>query len=126
MHTTMLEHINITVSDADKTAALFCHLFGWHVRWAGPAKDDGYTVHVGNSDCYLALYTATKQLQRAGSYKNIGHLNHIGILVSDLDSVEQQILQLGYNTFNHADYEPGRRFYFMLRDNIEIEVISYQ
>lgn len=126
MQTAMLEHINLTVTDADKTAALFCHLFGWHVRWAGPAKDEGYTVHVGNSDCYLALYTATNQLAGAGSYKNIGHLNHIGILVNDLGDTEQQILQLGHPTFNHADYEPGKRFYFMLNDNIEIEVISYK
>ena len=31
----------------------------------------------------------------------------------------------GYEPFSHADYEPGRRFYFLDRDGIEFEVISY-
>ncbi|MEC7669548.1 MAG: VOC family protein, partial [Pseudomonadota bacterium] len=26
---------------------------------------------------------------------------------------------------NHADYEPGKRFYFDTPDGIEIEVVSY-
>ena len=51
-----LEHINITVSDAKATAALYCKLFDWHIRWEGPAMDEGYTVHVGTDTQYMALY----------------------------------------------------------------------
>jgi len=43
-----LEHMNITVPNPDDSAAILCELFGWHVRWAGEAKDNGYTVHVGD------------------------------------------------------------------------------
>lgn len=56
MQSAALEHINFTVSDPDKTAALLYELFAVHVRWAGPAKDEGYTVNAGNNFCYLALY----------------------------------------------------------------------
>ena len=28
--------------------------------------------------------------------------------------------------FNHGDYDPGRRFYFLDPDGIEYEVISYR
>ena len=32
----------------------------------------------------------------------------------------------GLETFNHGDYEPGRRFYFFDWDGIEFEVVSYE
>ena len=51
-----LEHANITVSDADATAAWMQNLFGWHIRWEGAAKDGGRSVHIGSADQYLALY----------------------------------------------------------------------
>ena len=57
MTKTMLEHVNFTVPDAKASAQLMCDLFGWTVRWQGPAKGDGFTVHVGSDDAYLALYT---------------------------------------------------------------------
>ena len=51
-----LEHVNVTVSDPDRSAALLQRLFGWRVRWSGPALGGGRTVHVGTDDQYLALY----------------------------------------------------------------------
>ena len=32
---------------------------------------------------------------------------------------------MGYEPCNHADYDPGRRFYFDDEDGIEFEVVSY-
>ena len=32
----------------------------------------------------------------------------------------------GLVPFNHGDYEPGRRFYFMDPDGIEYEIVSYR
>ena len=49
------EHVNVTVSDPKKTASMLTRLFGWKVRWEGPSKYDGYTVHVGTDEDYLAL-----------------------------------------------------------------------
>ena len=122
----MLEHVNVTVSDPLKTAERLSLLFGWRIRWQGEAIHGGHSVHVGADDSYVALYRRPEKLgDNADSYRTQGGLNHIGVLVDDLDNVEAKVLQLGYEPHSHADYEPGRRFYFHDEDQIEFEVISY-
>ncbi len=121
-----LEHVNITVPDPDASAAILCDLFGWHIRWLGEAKDNGYTVHVGEKDSYLALYAPQKPLTPAGdTYSRVGGINHIGVEVRDIGAVEEKVKQAGYTSNNHGDYEPGVRFYFDGPDGIEFEVVSY-
>ena len=126
MKPALFEHVNVTVSDPKKTAAMLADLFGWHVRWEGPAKYDGYTVHVGTEDEYLALYTLPEQDRpEQESYYRTGAVNHFGILVEDLAAAEQRILKAGYKTHSHQTYDPGSRFYFHDHDGIEWEVVSY-
>lgn len=121
-----LEHINLTVSDPDRTAAMLVGLFGWHVRWEGGSIHDGRTVHVGTDDDYLALYTMPQATTKDGSsYAQVAGLNHIALVVDDLDHVERRVLEAGFATTNHGDYEPGRRFYFCDHDNVEFEIVSY-
>ncbi|MCB1406127.1 MAG: VOC family protein [Rhodobacteraceae bacterium] len=126
--TATLEHTNLTVSDPDATAAMLGEVFGWAVRWRGPALNGGLTVHVGSADSYVALYRPTgtpRPFDPAGSYTQVGGLNHLGITVPDLDAVEKRVRAAGFTPVNHADYEPGRRFYFRDHDGIEFEVVSY-
>ena len=125
MTTAYLEHTNITVQDPDKLANLLCTLFDWKVRWSGGAKNDGYTVHVGNDKDYLALYKPKTINEIESDYKTLANINHIGIVVQNLDETEQRVLSLNFKTYSHGDYEPGRRFYFMAQQNIEVEVVSY-
>ena len=121
-----LEHLNVTVSDPVRTADRLCTLFGWKVRWQGPSIHGGLTIHVGTDDRYLALYTKdTPKAAEDHTYDFRGGLNHIGIVVDHLDATERRIKDAGYRTFNHQDYAPGRRFYYLDEDNIEFEVISY-
>ena len=124
-----LEHANVTVANPQGLAALLGDLFGWKIRWEGTALDGvGYTVHVGTDDTYLALYTgnARKPVQpEETTYNRVAGLNHIGIVVDDLDAAEARVRSLGLIPNSHADYEPGRRFYFDTPHQIEIEVISY-
>ena len=126
MSQAMLEHVNLTVSDADKTAQRLERLFGWRVRWQGASLGDGYSVHVGTPEQYVALYTHEGVEPGEGrSYDRVGALNHVAVVVRDLDEVEQRVLQEGLKPHHHADYEPGRRFYFRDQDNVEYEVVSY-
>jgi len=124
-----LEHVNVTVADPKVTAALLSELFGWKTRWEGRAMDDGYTVHVGTQTSYVALYTGPNagngQTDADNSYLMRGGLNHLGVVVDDLDTVEAKIKAKGYKTHSHANYEPGRRFYFHEENGVEIEVITY-
>jgi len=123
----LFEHVNMTVSDPDKTATMLEEIFDWHVRWSGESKFGGRTVHVGTDTHYIALYSlpGAKPAEADGSYSQIGAVNHLGILVDDLKAAETRVLDAGYKTHSHQTYEPGSRFYFHDTDGIEIEVISY-
>lgn len=120
-----LEHVNLTVSDPKRTAAMLCDLFGWHIRWEGAAISGGYTLHVGTDEGYLAIYSMGGTARAQHSYSTVGSLNHVGIVVDDLDAVETRVRDMGYTPHNHADYEPGKRFYFDDADGIEFEVVTY-
>ncbi len=127
MRSASLEHINLTVSDPDKTAARLCKLFGWEIRWQGAAMNGGRTVHVGTDDAYLAVYGPRKPAAAPAetSYDTVGGMNHIGVVVDDLDAAEERVKEAGYKPHSHANYEPGRRFYFDDEDGVEFEVVSY-
>ena len=127
MSKAILEHVNLTVSDPDKTADMLDQMFGWKIRWSGASLNNGRTVHVGNDHDYVALYRTgnPKALGESENYAIAGAVNHLGILVDDLDAAEQRVLDFGIKTHSHQTYEPGSRFYFHDHDNIEYEVVSY-
>ena len=117
-----IEHVNLTVSDIERSAAFFARLLGWHERWRGAAMNGGETIHVGEELTYLALYS--DQRDHAGQKKG-RPLNHVGLLVDDLPAAERIVVDHGMTPFGHDDYDPGRRFYFFDWDGIEFEVVSY-
>lgn len=121
-----IEHANFTVTNADSAAETLVRLFDWRIRWSGSAIHGGRTVHVGTDEAYLALY-APPRVERAtnDSYTTLRGLNHVGIVVDDLDAMEQRVLEAGFETHSHQDYEPGRRFYFRDREGVEYEVVAY-
>jgi len=126
MSTAMLEHVNVTVSDPRRTAQHLCDLFDWRIRWEGAAQDGGFTVHVGNDESYVAVYAYPKRAPELKPEVRLrGALNHIGVLVDDLDAAERRVRTHGFKPHHFADYEPGRRFYFNDDDGIEFEVVSY-
>ncbi|MEX3017080.1 VOC family protein [Gymnodinialimonas hymeniacidonis] len=121
-----LEHLNVTVPAPKATAAMLEDIFGWRIRWQGSAKDDGYSVHVGADDSYVALYAPGTPLKEpSNSYTRVGGLNHLGVTVDDLDAVEARVKARGYTAYSHGNYEPGRRFYFRDENGLEIEVVEY-
>ena len=124
-----LEHVNMTVSNPQRSADLMRDLFGWHIRWEGPSMLGGHTIHVGSENQYIALYT-NEDVKAANNgngpaFRKSQPLNHVAMTVDDLDGVEQKVLAAGLEPFGHDDYDPGRRFYFFDWDGIEFEVVSY-
>ncbi|MGX7953131.1 VOC family protein [Tsuneonella sp. HG249] len=124
MPTGFLEHVNITVSDPERSAALLKRIGGWHERWRGPSQLGGWTIHCGDDRAYVAIYT--RDGAAAGPFAKGAPLNHVGLVVDDLDAAEAAVIEAGLEPFNHADYEPGRRFYFFDWDHIEWEIVSYE
>ncbi|MBU2999975.1 MULTISPECIES: VOC family protein [Roseovarius] len=121
-----LEHVNITVPDPKASAAKLAQIFGWKIRWQGAAINDGFSVHIGDDESYLALYRPGRPLEPMGeTYSYVGGINHVGVVVTDLAATEARVHEAGYKPHNHADYEPGQRFYFDGPDGIEFEVVSY-
>ena len=121
-----LEHLNFTVSDPKATAAWIERIFGWRIRWEGPGMTTGYSVHVGGDDSYVALFRfEDDQAKPPDSYHTRGGLNHWAVVVDDLDATEARVKAEGFTPEKHADYEPGRRFYFYDHDGIEVEVVEY-
>ena len=126
MNAVNLEHLNVTVSNPEETAKLLCDLFGWHIRWQGHSALGGRSIHVGTDNAYLALYTPDRETRAvSSSYGRRGGLNHVGVVVEDIDQVEERVIAAGLKPYSHDDYEPGMRFYFNDHDGIEFEVVSY-
>ncbi|WOE74991.1 VOC family protein [Alterisphingorhabdus coralli] len=123
--TARIEHVNITVTNPKRSADLFCALFGWHIRWEGPSMLGGHTLHVGDADDYIAVYSNDDVRSKKPHFAKGKPMNHIGIVVDDLDAVEQKVIAAGLEPFSHGDYDPGRRFYFFDWDGIEFEIVSY-
>ena len=117
-----LEHVNLTVSDPDRSSQLLQALCGWHERWRGPSQLGGRTIHVGSARDYIALYTNEG---RGGPYAKGVPLNHVALVVDDLAAAERTVVAAGLEPFGHGDYEPGRRFYFFDWDGIEFEIVRY-
>ena len=121
-----LEHTNYTVSDIDATAAWMIELFGWHIRWRGDSRTKGKSVHVGTDTHYLALYTHGKANPLGeDSYETVGGLNHIAVVVDDIQDLRDRVTKAGFTPGEHYDYEPGQRFYFHDHDGIEYEIVQY-
>lgn len=120
-----IEHVNLTVTDAERSAALLARVFGWHERWRGPARDGGTTIHLGTERVYIALYMPPPGSDPATTFAKGMPLNHVGVEVDDLAAVEARVRAAALTPFGHDDYVPGRRFYFFDRDGIEFEVVSY-
>jgi predicted enzyme related to lactoylglutathione lyase len=120
-----IEHVNITVRDPERSARLMHDLFGWDIRWQGPSLNGGRTIHVGDDQFYLALYTNQGAETPDDAFRKGRPLNHVGIVVDDLDDAERRVVAAGLEPFNHGDYDPGRRFYFYDFDGTEFELVSY-
>ena len=124
MNKAKLEHVNITVSDPHRSAALMRDLFGWHIRWEGPSMSAGHTIHVGTDDQYIALYS-NDDIPTGIQYRKGQPMNHIAMTVDDLEAVHAKVKAAGLKSDEIDAYEPGRRFYFYDWNGIEFEVVSY-
>lgn len=120
-----IEHVNVTVRDPERTSDLLRSIFGWTVRWQGPARDGGHTIHLGSEWHYIALYANRNVVYGDDDFAKGRPLNHIGVEVDELVLAEARVVAAGLTPFSHGDYAPGRRFYFMDPDGIEYEVVSY-
>lgn len=120
----VIEHINITVADPERTSAMMQAVFGWHERWRGIEPDGRIGIHVGGAGSYVSLYPP-RPPAKAEAWPRSRPFNHLGVVVRDLAAAEARVKAAGLTPYAHASYEPGKRFYFEDWDAIEYEVVSY-
>ncbi|MHC5023127.1 MAG: VOC family protein [Planctomycetota bacterium] len=122
-----LEHVNLTVSDLDRSVDFYSRLLGLRIRWQRAASEDlPAAAHVGDERHYIAMFQAAPGTSApSADYEAVG-LNHFGFVVDDLDAARARLLDLGVNPHSEADYEPGRRLYFFDPDGIEVELVEYE
>ena len=120
----ILEHVNLTVSDLQRSIDFYCELFGFRVRWRADAAAEKQEAHVGNDDIYLAFFQAPQPGTAEVDYERVG-LNHFGIVVDDLDKYRERLSRLGVKPHYEPEYAPGRRYYFYDPDGVEVELVQY-
>jgi catechol 2,3-dioxygenase-like lactoylglutathione lyase family enzyme len=120
----LIEHVNLTVSNLQRSMDFYCKLFDFHVRWRADASADKQEAHVGNDELYVAFYQAPRPGAAEVDYDRVG-LNHFGIIVDDLEKYRQRLSELDVRPHHEPEYPPGRRFYFYDPDKIEVELVEY-
>jgi len=119
-----LEHVNLTVTDLDRSIAFYSDLLDLHVRWKGEIDGGRLAAHVGDDDLYLALFEAGAPGDVDHNYLTPG-VNHFGFVVDDLAEARARLARLGASVHLEGDYAPGRRIYFFDPDGYEVELVQY-
>lgn len=120
-----LEHVNLTVTNVERSVGFYRDLFGLDLRWEGTTNDGKRAAHVGDDRCYIALFEAKSGGRADSDYDRVG-FNHFGFVVDDLDESRKRLEALGASPHSEADYEPGRRLYFLDPDGVEVELVQYE
>lgn len=119
-----LEHVNLSVSDLERSIRFYRTLFDLELRWRGHSAGGRAEAHVGDEKTYLALFQSEREGRFRREYADVG-LNHFGFVVDDLARVKERLAAEGITPHLEADYDPGRRLYFEDPDGIEVEVVAY-
>jgi predicted enzyme related to lactoylglutathione lyase len=118
-----IEHVNLTVTDNERSAAFFEKLLGWYRRWAGKSQMGGTSIHMGEDATYLALYSDGHDHSR--QVKGVP-MNHVGFLVGELDAAGRVVIEAGLKPVGQDEDDPGRRLGFFDWGGSEFLVVSYE
>ncbi|CAH6999421.1 VOC family protein [Vibrio alginolyticus] len=127
---TQIEHLNITVPDIDETL-MFLSIVApdFKIRKDVDLPGRHRWVHVGNEQSYFALQEphldslAPRAMQE--TYKNHG-VNHIGLVVQNLQTIETKLVEQGYRRGIYAPRETHRkRAYFYDKAGFEWELTEF-
>ncbi len=122
-----LEHANITVENAEKTMEFLKTAFpDFELRGQGSLQNQsGKWVHFGNEIFYFALQQCDDHLSETGTrYLNDG-INHVGMVVEDLDGIVGRLGEKGYSGYESDPHPYRRRAYYFDPNGIEWEFVQY-
>jgi catechol 2,3-dioxygenase-like lactoylglutathione lyase family enzyme len=122
---TMLEHVNMRVSDVDEAIRFFQTAFPDFQIRGGRKDSESQWVHIGIDGTYLCLNGPVKPLAQSSPLPH-GFVNHFGFIVEDADAVRERLLAAGFREGFKVDPHPYRkRVYILDGDNNEYEFVQY-
>jgi catechol 2,3-dioxygenase-like lactoylglutathione lyase family enzyme len=121
---TRLEHVNLGVTDIDRSVDFYQQAFGWHVRWKGTSSGGARAAHVGNDAFYVAMFERVGGDVKHNRTADVG-INHFGFVVEDMDGAIRDLRAAGFDITSDDSYDPGRHVYLLDPDGIEIELVEY-
>ncbi len=129
MTATLLEHINITVRDVDRsTRFLLAALPDWRVRGGGRMDWFGTPIrwqHVGGDTFYLALQGGGEGEVMDWKSHRLGP-KHVGLVVPSVDAVVARLAEAGYPLDHWGGETPGRRSVYVVDpDSVQFEFVEY-
>ncbi|RHW75812.1 VOC family protein [Colwellia sp. RSH04] len=124
-----LEHLNLVVSDLEKSLAFYQAAFPhWSVRggdngeWYGKKRQ---WLHFGDDYQYLSLNDNGEGINRDLTGHQIG-LSHFAFVTSDIKGVVQRLADAGFNVDKDgAEDEFRDNVYYIDPDGYEVEFVQY-
>ncbi|ABC28428.1 Lactoylglutathione lyase [Hahella chejuensis KCTC 2396] len=122
-----LEHANITVESIEKSMEFLQTAFpDFALRGEGSLMNQsGKWAHVGNDSFYFALQQCDDHLSEISTRYIHDGINHIGMVVEDLDGVTHRLQQRGYDGYETEAHPFRRRAYYFDPNGIEWEFVQY-
>jgi len=123
-----LEHVFITIRDAEATLAFYRKIFpGWVVRWEGHADDGGRWVHFGPAGPDQPGYLSLREKRDAAApdepYETL-RIQHVGFAHPDVRTLEARLEKEGIHPDDRADDGLYRRLYYTDPNGIEMEFVE--
>lgn len=124
-----LEHINLVVSDIQKSLTFYQAAFPeWRVRdsgggdWYGKERD---WLHFGDDTSFLTLNNNADSPARDLSGHQAG-VAHFAFEISDIKAMQQRLQDAGFEYRVRGDENPYRHnIYYIDPDGNEIEFVQY-
>ncbi|ACA85338.1 VOC family protein [Shewanella woodyi] len=124
-----LEHLNLVVTDIEKTLKFYQAAFPhWKVRGGGEASWHGKKrnwVHFGDDYQYLTFNDDGVGENRDLTGHQVG-LAHFAFVTSDIDSVMTQLAEAGFNLDKDGAVDEYRKnVYYLDPNGYEVEFVQY-
>jgi catechol 2,3-dioxygenase-like lactoylglutathione lyase family enzyme len=124
-----LEHVNLTVSNLERSLRFVqTALPDWRVR--GESRMDWFGkpiqwVHVGTDQVYLALQSGGEGLALDWQSHHTG-VKHVGLVVSNLDATVARLTEAGFALDHWGGSSAYRRSaYFVEAGSVQFEFVEY-
>lgn len=124
-----LEHLNLVVSDLQRSLAFYRAVFPhWQVRGEGKADWYGTSrnwLHFGDDYQYLTLNDNGTGENRDLTSNRVG-LAHFAFVTSNLSAVIERLEQAGFVPAKEGSDDPHRsNIYYLDPDGFEVEFVEY-